>query len=272
MTIQYQDTQLIIFESELFRTTTSLVIGKQYLLLVDPNWLPGEIDCIEEWIDKLGKGKEKYLLFTHSDYDHIIGYGRFKAYKTIASQAFTDNTQQASILDQIREFDDQYYIKRDYEITYPRIDQPIAGDGVRLNLHEDEYIFFQAPGHNPDGLITFNKTKNVLLLGDYLSNIEFPYLYDSYEAYQATLDKLERLISTEDVAFLISGHGDYTSDQQEMRKRISDARSYLSQLMESIQSETAFNFDELMKTYDFPGIMRKFHDGNVKLVKKELKV
>ncbi|MEL7220679.1 MAG: MBL fold metallo-hydrolase [Bacteroidota bacterium] len=271
MKIQYQDEQLIIFESELFRTTTSLIVGKNHLLLVDPNWLPREIDYIEAHTRKLGAGKQKYLLFTHSDYDHIIGYGRFKDFQTIASQAFVDNKQQASILNQIREFDDQYYIKRGYEITYPTIDQPIIGDGIQIELGSEEYFFYQAPGHNSDGIITYNKSKQILIVGDYLSNIEFPYLYDSYNRYQTTLNKLEQLITSEAVAFLISGHGDYTNNKPKMHQRIADARVYLQLLVDSIQQATPFDFDRLMTQYDFPGIMRKFHDGNVNLVAQELK-
>jgi len=91
MKIQYEDKSLIIFESELFRTTSTIVKGKDYILVVDPNWLPREVDFIKKKADKIGRGKKKYLLFTHSDYDHIIGYGKFKNYKTIASQNFVKN-------------------------------------------------------------------------------------------------------------------------------------------------------------------------------------
>lgn len=71
MKIQYKDQNLIIFESDLFRTTSSIIKGKDYILVVDPNWLPREVDLIKKKADKIGRGKEKYLLFTHSDYDHM---------------------------------------------------------------------------------------------------------------------------------------------------------------------------------------------------------
>ena len=110
MKIQFRSDELIIFESALFRTTTSLIIGEQYILLIDPNWLPIELDFIENIIESLGENIEKYLLFTHSDYDHIIGYGKFKTYKTIASKNFIKNKDQEIILKQIEKFDDEYYV------------------------------------------------------------------------------------------------------------------------------------------------------------------
>ena len=53
MKIQFRSDELIIFESALFRTTTSLIIGEQYILLIDPNWLPIELDFIENIIESL---------------------------------------------------------------------------------------------------------------------------------------------------------------------------------------------------------------------------
>ena len=172
MKIQYQSKSLVILESSLFRTTSTIIIGKSYLLLVDPNWLPIEIEFIANLIEEIGNNKEKHLLFTHSDYDHIIGYGRFKDYHTIASQNFIDNPNKENILSQIRAFDDENYIHRDYDIVYPEIKTGISGHSQALRIGSDEHLFWQAKGHNKDGLITLHKTKGVLAVGDYLSNIE----------------------------------------------------------------------------------------------------
>ena len=159
MKIQYQSDELIIFESALFRTTTSLILGEDYVLLIDPNWLPIELDFIEKTILSLAADKEKYLLFTHSDYDHIIGYGKFKKYKTIASENFIKNLSKDKVLKQIKKFDDDYYVKREYHIEYPKIDIVISGENEKISIGSDEYSFFQARGHNLDGLIVYNEGK-----------------------------------------------------------------------------------------------------------------
>jgi len=271
MKIQYQDSNLIVFESSLFRTTSSLIIDNDYILLVDPNWLPIEIDFIAEWIDTHTKEKKKYLLFTHSDYDHIIGYKKFEGYKTIASLNFTRNNSKKSILDQIKAFDDSNYIGRDYAINYPEIDLIISDEIQHELIESDNFIFYQARGHNQDGIITFNKSKNILIVGDYLSNIEFPYIYDSFEFYKNTLKTLENIIEKEEVKFLITGHGDYASDKEEMHLRIKDSRKYIEDLEYAIKNDSPFDMKHLFETYQFPNIMTKFHEGNIKLLKEELK-
>ncbi|MEL7427514.1 MAG: MBL fold metallo-hydrolase, partial [Bacteroidota bacterium] len=101
MKINYQDSSVIVFESELMQTTCTLIIRPDHLLLVDPNWLPSEVKFIAHKVEKQRKDLPLYLLFTHSDYDHIIAYERFKATaKLIVSQAFLDNTEQALQLEE----------------------------------------------------------------------------------------------------------------------------------------------------------------------------
>lgn len=271
MNIQHQSDDLIIFESALYRTTSTLIIGEDYLLLVDPNWLPSEVDFIEKQAELLGRDKEKYLLFTHSDYDHIIGYGKFKHYKTIASLNFVHHNDPEDILQQIRKFDDEYYIKRDYDIVYPKIDIVIGEASESRVIGADEYLFFQATGHNKDGIITYNKTKGILIAGDYLSNIEFPYIYDSWANYLQTLARFETIINQHPVQLLIPGHGDVTQDVAEMNKRIRDSKDYLAELADAITNNLAFDEKSLFERYEFPIIMKQFHQNNLKLVAAEKK-
>lgn len=261
---------ITLFESQLFRTVTTCIHTDDYLLLVDPNWLPAEVAHIAAYVDLHGANKEKYLLFTHSDYDHIIGYRRFPGFTTIASQNFVDNPESAQQLQQAKDWDDAHYIKRSYPLEYPAIDSPKAGEGESMRIGQDDYRFYQAPGHNYDGLITFNQSKGILVVGDYLSNIEFPYVYHSFQAYRDTLTTLARLIDSGKVTLLITGHGDATQDYNEMQNRLRESYAYLDQLEEAVRSEKAFDEKTLFKRYDFPGIMKKFHDKNVALMQQQL--
>ncbi len=269
MKIQKEDQDLVIFESALYRTTTSLIIGENYLLLVDPNWLPNEIAFIHHYISGIDSGQEKYLVFTHSDYDHIIGYGKFKEYQTIASKNFVENANKESILEQIQAFDDEYYIARSYVIEYPPINKVIEQDSEIWQLHGDEYLFFQASGHNPDGIIFWNKTKGILVLGDYLSNIEFPFVDHSFEEYHKTLDTIEEILQTKEVQILITGHGDFTTSPNEMNQRLEDSRSYLNELAASITENKTFDTEKIALKYQFYKPMMKCHIGNIANFKKE---
>jgi hydroxyacylglutathione hydrolase len=262
---QLTSSHLTIFESELFRTTSTCVITDDYLLIVDPNWLPSEVAYIRQFTELHGKDRSKYLLLTHSDYDHIIGYGAFPGFMTIASQRFIDNPEADKQLQQTIAWDDEYYVQRDYPLCYPAIDYPINGEGQGMKIGNDDYVFYQAPGHNYDGLLTFNRSRGILIIGDYLSNIEFPYVYHSFADYRTTLNTLEAIIHSGEVKVLITGHGNHTTDRVEMERRVADSRAYLDGVELAVRSGTDFDFECLVARYDFPRIMGAFHGKNVLL-------
>lgn len=267
---QLSTPNLSIFESALFRTTSACVVTDDYVLVVDPNWLPSEVEFIRQFAEQHGEGKEKYLLFTHSDYDHIIGYGAFPGFTTIASQRFVDNPDAGKQLQQTIDWDDEYYIQRNYSLSYPAIDRPITGEGQGMKIGNDDYVFYQAPGHNYDGLLSFNRSRGILVVGDYLSNIEFPYIYHSFADYRTSLATLESIIALGEVKVLITGHGDHTTDPSEMKQRIVDSRAYLDGVELAVRSGVDFDFNSYVQRYNFPGIMGKFHEKNLELGGREL--
>ena len=269
-TIQYKTPQLTVFESALFRTTSTLVETDDLILLVDPNWLPIEIEHIQFALSKKSSTKPLFLLFTHSDYDHIIGYRAFENAKIIASQAFVDNKNKASILQQINDWDDENYIKRSYPIEYPEVDILIKTDGQQLQIGQTTLTFYLAPGHNIDGIFTLLAPLGIWIAGDYLSNIEFPYIYHSSLEYEKTLAKVQPILINHRPQILVTGHGDVALSTKEILQRQADSFAYIKALRQSIENEQIFDFDHLMKAYNFPKIMKQFHDGNATLMKKEL--
>ena len=270
MKIQLQTSTLTVFESALFRTTSTVIQTNDFVLIIDPNWLPQEVQTIRDFVDKIKMEKPIYLYFTHSDYDHIIGYQAFAEAKVIVSKAFSENEEKENILEQINTFDDEYYIKRNYPIIYPKGDFLIAENGEKLKIGNTELQFFDAKGHNSDGLILWIKTLGVLVVGDYLSNVEFPYIYYSGMEYLATLKRVEAIVKTGEVKYLITGHGDYTNDLLEIKKRFEDAYNYIFKVIDSIEKGETFDLNELWKQYDFQRIMTKFHHGNLAVLKAEL--
>ena len=85
-----------------------------------------------------------------------------------------------------------------------------------------------------------------------------------------SLDILSSLIKPGNVATLIPGHGDYTTDRIEMEQRLSDSIDYLNRLKLHIDGKTTFDFASYVKRYSFPKVMGKFHAGNLKLVGEEV--
>ncbi|MEL7159278.1 MAG: MBL fold metallo-hydrolase [Bacteroidota bacterium] len=271
MKIQYRHGGITVFESALFQTTSTVVITEEYVLVVDPNWLPEEVMTIATYVENVARGKARYLLFTHSDYDHIIGYGAFPGWTTIASQRFVDNPDREAQIQQARDWDDEYYVKRSYALTYPEIQLPVVGDDVVLPLpHAAAIRCYQAPGHNYDGLVTYLPHSGILIVGDYLSEVEFPYVYHSFANYRRVLARLSQIMDEDSVELLVSGHGKCTTDPVEMRQRVVDAYAYLDGIEAHVRKGAEFDEAALFARYGFPGIMGKFHAKNLSLLQKEL--
>ena len=264
----YSSDHLRVFQSALFQTNATLLRGAHFQLLVDPNWLPEEIQFLRKRTAETRS--RNLLLFTHSDYDHILGYGAFPDWETIASRAFVDNPKAAEQVEQILQFDDDYYIERDYKIVYPTIDHAISGDGTTLELDGETLHFFQAPGHNADGLLTLCARNRVLLAGDYGCAVEFPYLYHSLADYRTTLDKIEALLRENRFDVLVPGHGSVAESPQEVHHRLAESRAYLDELEAHVRTGAPFDEERLFRRYRFPRLMRRFHAANVDLVRREL--
>lgn len=268
--VQFRNKNCCIFESALFKTTSSVLWTNDLLLVVDPTWLPHEVAEIERFTQKIKGNRPVFLLFTHSDYDHILGYGAFPDATVIASKAFVDQPDKTNILAQIEKFDQDYYIDRPYQSVYPKVDIIIERSEQKLTVGSTEMMFYLAPGHNSDGIFTFMKPLGIWIVGDYLSNVEFPYIYHSYKAYEESLKTGELIMEEHQPKMLIPGHGLATRSTQEMEKRIAESWRYLGLLKKSVQNEEPFPEKKLWERYRFPRGMKAFHENNLALVKKEL--
>ncbi|NUO00824.1 MAG: MBL fold metallo-hydrolase [Saprospiraceae bacterium] len=272
MKIQYAAPGIRVFESALFQTTATVLDTPDLVLVVDPNWLPEEVMAIRRYVDDILDGRPVYVLFTHSDYDHIIGYGAFMEAKTIASEAFATETDQDAALARVKKWDQEYYIERDYPALYPQIDVVARQPGQAFALGKTRLIFFPAPGHNNDGLFTLATWEGrcIWLAGDYLSAVEFPFIYHSSEAYEQTLHLAAEILEQYQPELLVAGHGPATVSQKEMTQRISDALSYIQTMRQCIRENLPFPEEHLWQRYLFRKGQESFHQDNAVLMQKEL--
>ncbi|NBD25264.1 MBL fold metallo-hydrolase [Paenibacillus glycinis] len=267
---------LTIFESALYKTTSTVIQSEDAVLIVDPCWLPHEVQEIRRYADDAAvNGKRKYVLFTHSDFDHIIGYGAFPDAEIIASAAFADKDEaaKAKIVEQILAFDDDYYLERPYEIRYPEVAHRMERDGQQLALGDSGSLrltCYQSPGHNDDGLFTVVEPLGLLLAGDYWSDIEFPYIYHGSALYETALAKLDTMLGMHDIARLIPGHGASTTDKAEMKRRQAADYAYIAAMRAAVRAGDQASIDALIEGCRFPRNLRKFHRGNQALFEREL--
>lgn len=269
--IQLRLPQLTVFESALFCTTSTVIATPDFVLLVDPTWLPHEVEEIRSYVKKIRRGRPLYLLFTHSDYDHIIGWRAVEDAITIASKAFVENPQREEMLQEIKKFDATYYIHRDYPILYPTIDVVVTEDGQQLTIGVTTLTFYLAPGHNADGIFTIVEPLGVWIAGDYLSNVEFPYIYHSSYEYERTLAKTQLILERHSIRWLIPGHGDVATSTEEILNRFHESLEYIHSLRQAVQAGTPFDEERLWQRYAFKGGMLNYHLENIALLEKEWK-
>lgn len=263
--IQFQNNIMTVFQSALYMTTSAIIQTNEAIIMTDPNWLPNEIQEIQDYINNIQGNKQLYIIYTHSDFDHIIGSGAFPEAKVIASKRFADNLNKAESIQKIHQFDQKYYLHRSYSPVYPSVDIVISEDGYTLELDSITMTFYQAPGHTEDGLFTVIEPYGFFVSGDYLSDVEFPFIFSSYKDYVNTINKAEKILLTHAITTHIPGHGLTTQNLQEIQKRIDSSKYYLTKLPHDKGELEQY----LRSEYSFFEGMKRIHSDNKEMIQKE---
>ncbi|MDR0269975.1 MBL fold metallo-hydrolase [Paenibacillus sp.] len=269
--IQFSNEKVTVFQSILFQTTSTVIQLEDLILVVDPNWLPHEIQEIKDHVDAVKGDKPCYLLFTHADYDHIIGYKAFPGAKIIGSAGLANYPEKEHKLKLIRNFDATYYVTRDYPIEFPELDIVIGEDGQRVAIGSTTLTFYLAPGHTEDGLFTVIDSAGVFVAGDYLSDFELPFIYHSARAYEQTIRKAEQILQDHPVQLLIPGHGQHTTSRAEMDRRVNMALDHLKRMKQAILANDEQALEQLKLEHGFlSDTTAECHKDNVKIMRQEL--
>ncbi len=267
--IIYRDPNITIFQSALFQTNSTVVVTDDTVLVVDPAWLPDEVYSIRQYVDSVRGDRSLCLIFTHSDYDHIIGYKAFSADKVFMSKAMADNPRKDKILEEALAFDEQYYIERPYPIEYPVGDFQVYRDGVQYRQGQTKMTFYLTPGHTEDSMMVIIWQLGLCIAGDYLCNVEFPFIYHSSVDYLNTLEKLPHIHDRNWFTRLVPGHGDPALTINDWLHRRTESLAYIYALRESIASGIPFDESSLWTRYRYPKLQSKFHTDNLELMKRE---
>ena len=95
-----------------------------------------------------------------------------------------------------------------------RVDELVPTGGESYAIGPWQAESHATPGHTPDGVTTWLPEENLLVVGDYLSVQEVPFIYDSAWNYRTTLELLSTLIEQHQPAHVVVGHGrPHTADR-----------------------------------------------------------
>jgi glyoxylase-like metal-dependent hydrolase (beta-lactamase superfamily II) len=253
--------QVDIRLSCIWQMTSTVIRCGSSCLVVDPGYFPREIEEIARSIPR-GAAVEA-LVFTHSHFDHVVGHGGFPGVPVYASPALAQSVAEGGVLAQealreVARFDSQYYVARPRGYGWP---QDLRGldDGGGFNVGDIDVDAYLLPGHAPDCLAL--RTEGILLVGDYLSPCEIPFV-DDFPAYRHTLQRLMTMIDR-GIETVIPGHGPALSADDARRIAREDLR-YIDAICRSAdrQDPTIAREIPLPRAVDTEG-MRDHHLANL---------
>ena len=219
-----------VFQSALWQLNSTHIHFQDTSIVFDPAYLPFEINAIATQANN-PVWSHRYLIYTHGDFDHIVGNHWFEGFEQLGSLAMAKRNNTDHILSQINTFDQENYITRPYPVSYPELNyMPDVKDSLSIKLGSVELILFKASGHTSDGLFYIIPELKLWIAGDYLSDIEFPFIEDGLKEYYDTLERADKIINEFDIDFLIPGHGTIAFTKSEMISRLDKSINYLNGL------------------------------------------
>lgn len=236
---------LFYFQSVLWQTNSLVLARRGQALVVDPGYFPREILAIQDFL--ADQRLEPTLLFSHGDFDHVVGHQAFRGAPRWGSVAMLARDAPA-VERQVLEYDQRFYVDRPEPFSFPALDWAVptadgaAGPGkapVRARLTDLDLLFYPAPGHTADGLLTVVPELGLLIAGDYLSGLEFPFVEFSLTAYRETLNLVRRLTDEFHLTTLAPGHGPLAVTQDDLLVRVGQDEAYLEALANAVRRGAA---------------------------------
>jgi hydroxyacylglutathione hydrolase len=246
--------------SGIWQTASTILCSGGSCLVADPAFFPRELQALADGVPR-GAAVEA-LAFTHSHWDHVVGHGMFPDIPVYASsvlvQAVAEHGEPAlTAMAKAKTFDGQWYVERPWGYEWPGELRGLDDEGW-FNVGDLDVQALMLPGHAADcmGL----KAENHLLVGDYLSPCEIPFVENPVD-YRRTLRRLLLVIDAA-IDVVVPGHGPVLSAEEARRIAAEDLR-YLEAVLRCAQAgepEAALTIP-LPRAADAPG-MRDHHLEN----------
>ena len=222
--------QIDVLTSGIWQTTSTILSHRDVCAVIDPAYFPRELDAITARVAELGRAEA--VIFTHGHWDHVMGHTALPGVPvwlsaTLERSIASGDPRAATYLDDARAFDSRWYVPRPHGHRWPAQRRALA-EGDALDLAGVTIRALHLPGHSPDGLGLRIDELGLLLVGDYLSPCEIPFVEDA-AAYRETLQRL--LDELRDLAEVIPGHGPRLTAAEATAIATADLE-YLNQLID----------------------------------------
>jgi len=175
-------------------------------VLIDSPYLPDELDMLPGLLAGAGFEPDG-LLATHADFDHLLGRLAFPGMTLGLAESSVERVQRepGGAQRALRQYDAEFYVSRPAPLALGQVQAlPVPG---HVEIGDRELELHPAEGHTPDGMALFDRAQGLLIVGDYLSDVEIPWISEggSLADYRATLARLAPLV--EEAGTVVPGHG-----------------------------------------------------------------
>jgi hydroxyacylglutathione hydrolase len=227
--------QVEVLTSGIWQTTSTVLSHRGQCVVVDPAYFPRELEAIAARVAEIGQLAG--VVFTHGHWDHVMGHAALPdapvyVSAVLADAIARDEPRAAKYLADAREFDSRWYVPRAQGYRWPARLHGVV-EAAHSELGGFAMQTLQLPGHSPDGLGLV--VEDVLLVGDYLSPCEIPFIEDA-RAYRTTLERLIAVVA--EVREVIPGHGPRLAMSDAMAIARADL-AYVDQLLAAPDRDAA---------------------------------
>ncbi|MDT0156213.1 MBL fold metallo-hydrolase [Microbacterium sp. ARD32] len=199
---------VLVATSRRMSTNSTLLVGGSDALLIDPAWMPDELDALA------GAIRRRSLrviggFATHAHQDHLLwhpGFGAAPRWASARTAALAASEREALIQFLGDDFPEALVELmgrvRSVDTGVPSESTP-TGIEIELIIHD---------GHAPGHTALWLPAQRVLIAGDMLSDVELPLPFhpDDLPAYVHALDRLAPYVAQAEV--IIPGHGNVGAD------------------------------------------------------------
>jgi glyoxylase-like metal-dependent hydrolase (beta-lactamase superfamily II) len=189
------------FQAPLWQTNTVLAVAGGDALVCDPAWEPAEIDAVAAAARR--PGGPVHLLVTHSDYDHVCGIGSFPGATVVAGEETAEAIRSGAAGQALAEAGAEWGLDWPGKLRVDRV--AAAGETLELGPFRVESI--EARGHVGDGRAWVLLEQGILLPGDYLSAMTYPFVLDSLARAATAIERLLAAIERHALRWVVPGHG-----------------------------------------------------------------
>src|SRR4051794_33265493 len=197
---------VVVVTSRIWQTNATALRAGGEVLLIDSPYFPDELEALPSLLRQAGF-EPSALFATHADYDHVLGRFAFPELALGVGDPTMERirSEPGAVQRELRDEDSRNYVTRAAPLSLGNMQSlPVPG---YLELGDEELELHPADGHTSDGTALLARFAGLLVCGDYLSNLEIPWISPggSIADYRATLARLAPLV--ESVEAVVPGHG-----------------------------------------------------------------